>query len=133
MNVPSELNALGLWDFRIESYKDGVLTILGSTDFAYYHKAEIRFHSVCFLECATAFSHAYFDVASKEDANSVLAKSEDHEPGNTVFCILADHDQGNYSAKYFIVAERAECTIGTVYYYTRENLGPGERIASWVK
>ena len=133
MHALDELNALCLWDFRIASYNDDVLTILGSTDFDYYHKAEIRFHSVDFLECATAFSHAYFGVASKEDASRVLAKSEDHEPGVTVFCILADHDKGNYSAKYFIVAERAECTIGTVYYYKRENLGPGERIASWVK
>ena len=52
-----ELNALDLPDFRIDSHRtapdlgDDVLTVIGSTDFTYYHKAQVQFFNTVYLSC----------------------------------------------------------------------------------
>jgi len=124
------VNDLHLWDWRVESFERGRLTILGSTDFAYYHNAEVVFHEVEFMSCSTSFSHALFRGASDEERERLI---ENAEWEGQLFTIVSDHGNGSDGLSYFVCAQRAECLLGKIYYYRRENLQPSERIAPWVK
>lgn len=129
-SVFEAVNQLQLWDWQLGGLEGGRLTILGSTDFSYYHKAEIVFHEVELICCPTYFSDAHFRAASDEERGR-FAESREWE--SEMFAIVTDHGNGPDGTLYFVCAQRAECRIGTVYDYRRENLQPGERIASWVK
>jgi hypothetical protein len=127
------LNALGLWDFKLDSLRERSLTILASNDFDYYHQAEIRFEDVTFIECAEKFSHAVFRRDTVEERRARFARLGIE---GEVFCIrteAADGCQGSEQDQYFVVARRASCAIGTVYYCRPDHLEPGERIATWVR
>ncbi len=119
-----EINALGCWDFQVHAYVDGVLTILASTDFCYYHLAEIRFHGVSFVSIATGFSHAIFRLASADEIDA-LRRATDVE-GQT-FCIVTEHGAGPDGPKHFVVAERVECKVETVSYRKRAESEGGAR------
>ncbi len=125
-----EINASNLWDWRLDRFEGDKLHILGSRDFYYYHNLEIVFHDVDFLSCPTTFFHAQFRCATDEE-RAQFSGHRDWE--GTMFCISTDHGQDEPSPKFYVCAGRVECVVGTVFYYERENLQPGERMAEWVK
>lgn len=51
----------------------------------------------------------------------------------TVFCIELDKECSTKPEKHFIVGEDISFKFGLVYYYKRQELKEGERIAEWVK
>lgn len=110
------INALALWDFEVSQHEDGRLLILGSNDFTYYHYLEAQFDGVTYCDLPPTFSHAQFrlgrDVA--DDWKTIRVVAESMTTGATEFEIRATGLQ---------------VRIGKVYYYERENLQPGERIA----
>lgn len=122
-----ELNQLNLWEFKIDILeRSGTLVIVGSTDLGYYHLAEIRFVDVDYLGCPTYFLDAQFRLATRKEIKD-LRGAVGIERGMKVFCIETDE------GKFFIVASKVECEIGTVYYYKCERLQQGEKIAPWVQ
>lgn len=126
----SAINELHLWDWKIDGLEGGRLTVFGSSDFAYYHQAEVVFHEVDLISCPTYFSDAHFRAATDEERGRFV---DNRDWEGKMFAIVTGHGNGPDGSAHFVCAERAECRIGTVYYYQRENLQPGERIASWVK
>lgn len=118
------LNALGMWDFTVAKSDQGSLLILGSTDFTYYHRVEIEFTGVSFHDLPETFSHAEF-LLSPSDADA-----DADEPRNVY---VFGESLVDMRTEYRIRARAVAVRLGTVYYYDRKDLKPGERIAPWVK
>jgi hypothetical protein len=112
------VDALQLWDFRV-SRTAGTVLILGSRNFTYYHQAEIEFRGVTHCDLPETFSHATFTPGDDSEGISVFITAEPFPLDNAM------HD-------YEVRAAEVEVRIGTVYYYDRPDLGPGETIAPWV-
>ena len=107
--------ALGVSDFRLESYDGWRLLVIGRFDLSYYHDIELVFSGVTFIRCPTSFDRPRFI-----DAGFV--------PGG--FRTMIQTEEGEFE----IVAESLDATIGKVFHYDRgDQLQPGERIADWVK
>ncbi|HEX3071914.1 MAG TPA: hypothetical protein VHX14_25345 [Thermoanaerobaculia bacterium] len=110
------INELALWDYEISAAGDGTLLILGSNDFVYYHYLEIEFGHVTFCDLPAHFSHAEFRLGNSDEQATIWVTAESwSEDGRK------EHE---------IRASEIAVRIGRVYYYERENLQPGERIAS---
>lgn len=108
------------------------LLLTGSFDFSYYHQVEVEFHDGSYISLPTEFIWPRFrraDDAETESIRNIVALDGE----NIVFCIEAQTDSSLVSLPFYIVAEKISVREGTVFYYERENLKPGERIASWVK
>ena len=112
----SRINELALWDFEVDHLENGTLLILGSNDFTYYHHLEIEFCSVTFHDLPSRFSHAQFRLGKdSDDQATVWVRAESWDAAG----------ENDYEVRASGIAVR----IGTVYYYDRDNLKPGERIA----
>jgi hypothetical protein len=112
------INALSLWDFEtVHNENDGLL-ILGSNDFTYYHYLEAEFTGVTFCDLPVTFSHAQFRLGRDigDDISTIW--------------VTAESMVTTLSTEFEIRATGLQVRIGKVYYYDRENLQPGERIAS---
>ena len=118
-------------DYRIQSYDSVNLMITGSFDFCYYHEVELTFHEVSYISLPADFGNPTFRLATEKecaDINKIIAVDEEEK----VFCIEADTTRTIEKLLFFVVAEKVTLNEGTVFYYEREDLKPGERIAPWV-
>ena len=122
IDVPeiAQVNELGLWDYTLSRIDDHTLLILGSNDFDYYHDFELELRGVTFCDLPDEFSHAEFKLMNRMRRRIDIAVAA--EPKS---------DIGMH--QYSIRAAEVSARIGTVYYYDRKELKPGERIAPWVK
>jgi len=112
----ARINDLQLWDYEVSRLDEGTVLILGSNDFAYSHYLEAEFRDVTFTDLPAQFSHARFRLGrDSSDEATVWVTAES---------IL---DVG--TKEYEIRASAMTLRVGRVYYYERENLQPGERIA----
>lgn len=109
------INEIQLWDYEIESFDQGVLFILGSNDFTYSHYLEATFSGVTFCDLPRTFSHAEFHIVKVGDETATIR-------------VFAESME-NLRTEFEIRAASVEIRIGRAYYYKRENLQPGERIA----
>lgn len=50
-----------------------------------------------------------------------------------IVCIKMNDDLNGSTVNHFIFAGEVHNIFGTVYYYKRENLKDGEKIAEWIK
>lgn len=108
---------------------DGIDIILaGSFDFCYYHDVEVKFLQVEFICCPNQIIADKFRIATKEEVLELHQYMRGYENNGLVFCMEDTFTKD----KYYIVAHGIEVKWGTVYYYKRDNLQPGERIADWV-
>ena len=115
----ARINELGLWDFTLSRAEGQTVRILGSNDFDYYHVLELELRGVTFCDLPDEFSHAEFALRSEDGELNISVVAEPHlEIGMREFSI--------HAAEMFV-------RTGTVYYYDRENLRPGERLAAWVR
>lgn len=84
------INDLHLWDFEVARREDGVLLILGSNDFTYYHYLEAEFTGVEFCDLPDTFSHAEFRAgASYGEIRSIWVFAESMVSSATEFEIQA--------------------------------------------
>lgn len=103
-------------DFYIFSYEKNKLVIAGSDDFSYYHNVEIECYNPIYMKgnfewtCDTTG-----ELASVGDAKKKLLFMNDD---GIALEVIAD--------KFFI-------NFDTVFYYYRDNLIEGQRMAAWVK
>lgn len=118
------------FDFEILEMNGGDLTIIGSDDFSYHHLLEITFHDVF---------HMSLNREWKSDTRNAVLLIEDEEA--TKLNIKFQVEQGNFVFKFvpedfdvpfYIVAQDVSFNTDKVYYYKKENLQIGERIADWV-
>ena len=109
------INDLHLWDFEVAERDGGTLLILGSNDFVYYHYLEAEFRGVTFCDLPDRFSHAQFRLGKESTGE------------NAVVWINAEAD--TVATEFEVQATDLKVSVGKVYYYDREHLQPGERIA----
>jgi hypothetical protein len=114
------INALAQWDYTAARTGERTWLLIGSFNFSYYHNVEIELRGVTFCDLPEEFSHAEFTLRRSFD--DALAIDVSAEPKD---------DIGMHH--YEIHASELLVRYGTVYYYERENLKPGEKIAPWVK
>jgi hypothetical protein len=119
-------------DFRIHSYDSDNLTIIGSFDFSYYHEVEIVFSEVEYISLPADFNEPLFRLGDENEVEAI-AKLVALEEDDTVFCIEAETTCSIEKLSFYIVSRGISLREGMVYYYDRENLKEGERIATWVK
>lgn len=118
-------------DFVMHSFANGTLVLTGSFDHCYYHELEIRFHTVSYIGLPI------YGLDSPRFSIATVAERKAHahlelEETDVLFKIHGAPDfQGGY--EHFVAAQRIEISEGTVFYYPREDLKPGERVADWVK
>jgi hypothetical protein len=131
MGALDRLNKFACWDYRLLSFDGSRLIIVGSTDLSYYHLVEAEFAEVSFLSCPTEFSHGRFRLATEAE-HTLVNRLVAIDGEDILFAIDAESSGSMETQVFFILAQTLNVIEGTVYYYERENLKPGERIAPWV-
>lgn len=111
----ARINDLHLWDFEVARRGEGSLLILGSNDFVYYHYLEAEFDGVTLCDLPDTFSHAQFRLGQRY--------------GETWSIWVVAESNDTPVSEFEIQATAIQIRVGKVYYYQRENLLPGERIA----
>ena len=119
------VNALHIWDFTVWRRDDGALVIRGSNDFTYSHHVEMVFSGVTFCDLPEEFSHAEFRLGSSDVDDDGVERWRVYVTAESMLVIRSDD--------YEIRAAGLTVEIGTVFYYDRKDLKPGQRVASWVK
>ncbi len=132
-DLQNELDRRNLGDFRFLKFtEEGILIIIGSDDFGYYHEVEITFSGVTYISCPTSFEFARFRLATKLEEEELKPKLFDGL-NDIKICIVLDEEIDKSPIKHFIVAKEMKYEFSTTFYYKRENLKEGEKIADWVK
>jgi hypothetical protein len=119
-------------DFRIQSYDSVNLTLTGSFDFCYYHEVELIFGEVSYISLPSQFWNPFIRMAIDAEIAGIRAIIAIDET-ESVYCIEAETSASLEKLPFYIVAESVSINEGLVFYYARENLKAGERIAPWVK
>jgi hypothetical protein len=107
------------------------LIIAGSNDFTYYHSLEIVFKDVFHIfvnakwEVETKLP--FLGLMNKEDAFDYNGKFK-IEQGHSIFTLAAE----DFDQPFCVVAKDIQFNEDTVFYYKRENLKKGERLADWI-
>ncbi|POD91404.1 hypothetical protein BV924_21235 [Pectobacterium odoriferum] len=102
-------------DFSIFSYDRGKLIVAGSYDLSYYHNLEITFIQPEFIDGVTEWS---CDVSE----NFIKCHAEGK--------VIEFYSDGERKLK--LIAEDFLVNFDTVFYYPRENLTDGQRLAYWL-
>jgi hypothetical protein len=125
-----KLEKTNIDEFNVINY-DGInLMLAGSFDFCYYHNVELIFSEVEFICCQNYFKADNFRIATnRELADLNMITNSNIDSSGFAFCM----EDKYFGDKSFIIAHGLRQKWGTVFYYNRENLKPGERIADWVK
>jgi hypothetical protein len=111
------INSLSLWDFELTRPEPSKVLILGSNDFVYYHYLEVEFLDVAYCDLPATFSHAQFRLG------------KDFGDGFATIWVTAESMPTTGTTEFEVRATEIRVRVGKVYYYNRENLQPGERIA----
>ena len=139
------INKRKVYEFRQETNfaMEGIpiLTIMGSTDFSYYHTVEVIFKNTVFIQCPTSWERAWEDssmiirLATSEEQSRLTQQVNSLQlTKQQIFCVtVKELSLPNTENHYFIVASELEYSFDTVYHYKRESIGENERIAYWVK
>lgn len=106
--------------------------LIGSFDFCHYHEVEFSFHEVSYISLPAQFSYPKFRKATFAEMIEI-EKLIAVDAEETVFCIEAETSCSLGKLPFFVVAESIFMNEGLVFYYERENLKEGERIAPWVE
>lgn len=132
------MKSMNIWEYNIESYTNNILTISGAMDFAYYHEVELYFKGVAYISAPTIILNTEFRLGTEEEKKEILKdRSFPTKDYQNVFAFCNDADDpddiiGARNNKFYIIASDFDYKIGNVYYYKREDLKEGERIADWV-
>ncbi|MBA0186382.1 hypothetical protein WBW39_19890 [Pectobacterium versatile] len=103
-------------DFSIFSYDRGRLVIAGSDDLSYYHNLEIIFIQPAFIDGVTEWSC---------DVSEEFVR---YHPESKAMEFYSDGER-----KLKVIAEDVLVNFDTVFYYLRDNLTDGQRLAYWLK
>jgi|GEM_PF-6105638 hypothetical protein len=134
-DVLARTNALarqhGVLQIQWYGFAESTLTLAASRDPLYYHSLELRFHRPVLVRGRTAFDldpeRGILHACPLDGIGGGLLSSEADRPLRG-FVLPADEGED-----LVIVAESLTIDDATVYYYRRDPLGPGERLAPWVK
>ena len=122
-------------DFQVSDFSDwknNQLIIVGSDDFCYYHQVEIIFKNVKYFSGVfewrtTPNKYGIMELMNEKSRQSLVEKNRIPDLANGVMFINDD------KVEIMVIAEEILISFGTVFYYFRENMKAGERMAEWVK
>ena len=118
-------------DFNIRAFDGDNLLLTASFDHCYYHQFEVHFHDVSYIELPVyCIRTPWFSIAN--DSVRRLYSHLDLDIDELLFEVHQDFDF-NDGHRFYVAARQIKLIESMVYYYRRENLKPGERIADWVK
>lgn len=109
-------------DFSIFLHERGRLIIAGSSDLCYYHNFELIIEDTSYISGMTEWTCDPSDEFLK-----ISEKNEQDSPDT----VLEFYSEATLQMK--IVAMKISINFDAVFYYKRENLKPGERLAYWLK
>ncbi|GAB3841770.1 hypothetical protein [Hymenobacter jeollabukensis] len=120
------------FDFSVDSYHHSNLTVVGSTDFSYYHQLEVTFHNVFFAACyfrdwKSDTTAPVFIIPAQVEAHRINFQLQ-IEAGYDLFVFKVE----NSETDVVIAAETISYNTDTVLYYYRDDLQPGMRLADFV-
>lgn len=141
MTIVEKINAINAivkkqswYDFEVQDLKGNNLTVIGSLDFSNNHTLEITFTDVFHMSLNTSWSSDTSEkvllLAEGEEARKINLKFR-IEQGNFLFRFIPE-DFGEDTG-FYIAAKDLSFNTDTVYYYKKDDLKAGERIADWVK
>ena len=109
-------------DFEIYLYRKGRLIIVGSSDLSYYHNFEIIINAPSYMSGDT-----YWTCDPLDDFMKLKIINDDNDAN----IILEFYSESILQFK--VIAETISLNFDTVFYYKRENLSSGERLAYWIE
>lgn len=107
MEVLEKINALGCWEWRLHTYGDERLCLIGGGNLVYSHAAEICFSGVRYVCCPTRLMHARFRLATWLETPTIGLKVE-LDSGAQVIVIEAETTASVADVMCCIVAEGIE-------------------------
>ncbi|MFP1733904.1 hypothetical protein ACLECU_16735 [Lonsdalea quercina] len=109
-------------DFSVFLYERGRLVIVGSDDLSYYHNLEITIETPSYINGVMDWScdldEGFMKISFQDNGSQKLSTLE----------FYSDDE-----LKFKVVGESISVNFDTVFYYKRDNLSTGERLAYWVK
>lgn len=109
-------------DFSIFLYEKNRLVIVGSDDLSYYHNLEIIIETPSYIS-------GVMDWSCDLDDDFIKVSNQDD-----IFCpsLILEFYSDN-ELKFKVIAEKMSINFDTVFYYKRDKLNTGERLAYWVE
>ncbi|WP_120807076.1 hypothetical protein [Yersinia sp. IP36721] len=109
-------------DFSVFLYERGRLVIVGSDDLSYYHNLEITIETPSYINGVMDWScdldEGFMKISIQDNGSQKLSTLE----------FYSDDE-----LKFKVVGESISVNFDTVFFYKRDNLSTGERLAYWVK
>lgn len=109
-------------DFEIYLYSNGRLIIVGNSDLSYYHNFEIIINAPSYMSGDTYWTCDPLDDFMK------LKIINDNNDANIILEFYSES-----ILQFKIIAANISLNFDTVFYYKRENLSSGERLAYWIE
>ena len=109
-------------DFEIYLYSNGRLIIVGSSDLSYYHNFEIIINAPSYMSSDTYWTCDPLDDFMK------LKIINDNNDANIILEFYSES-----ILQFKLIAANISLNFDTVFYYKRENLSSGERLAYWIE
>lgn len=109
-------------DFSVFLYEQNRLIISGSDDLSYYHTLEIIIDTPCYISGVMDWSC---------DLNEEFIKLSSCTDNAREMLVLEFYSE--FELKFKVIAKKISINFDTVFYYKRENLKIGERLAYWIK
>ncbi|WP_444929715.1 hypothetical protein ACJJIF_18285 [Microbulbifer sp. SSSA002] len=114
-------------DFEVNKYGSGELMMAASTDFSYYHQLEVYFSKVRFYSGAFEWgTNPKEEILFIMDDKKILEENKIYDECAAVKILTDDN------TSVIIGCSSIHFNTDTVFYYKRENLKNGERLADWV-
>ncbi|MER7467647.1 hypothetical protein [Streptomyces sp. NPDC097981] len=118
------------WDWDVIAWNGGQLRLAAGHDLAYHHGLELVFGDPVFVSCPSAFHDPAFRAPTPDELLKVTLQLGE-EP---VVTVAFEADAGGQEpVTCLIAAERLDIVQETVLRYWREDVGPDQRFAPWVR
>ncbi|MGA4867269.1 hypothetical protein ACPB9J_32040 [Streptomyces lavendulocolor] len=118
------------WDWDVVGWDGGELRLAAGHDLSYYHSLELVFGDPFFVSCPSTF----YDPVFREPTLDELLKVTRQLGEEPAVVVAFEADAGGQEpVSCLIAAERLDIVQGTVLRYWREDAGPDQRFAPWVR
>ncbi|GAA2793797.1 hypothetical protein GCM10010441_18790 [Kitasatospora paracochleata] len=118
------------WDWDVVSWDPGRLRLGAGHDLTYAHGLELVFAAPLLVCCPGFFQDPVFREPTAEERARVIRQLG---AAPAVLVAFEADAGGTGPVTGLIAAGGLDVVPGTVYRYWREPLGPGERLAPWVR
>lgn len=118
------------WDWDVVAWDGAELRLAAGHDLSYHHGLELVFGDPFLVTCPSGFHDPTFRAPTPEELLKVT-RQVGEEPA-VVVAFEADAG-GQEPVSCLIAAERLDIVQETVLRYWREDAGPGQRFAPWVR